>query len=575
MYPFLNSSTVDSHSKRRSTVSLKPSPIAHVPEETARIAKAAFPRGNRYLLLRDTFGDLFDTTDFQPLFSREGKPAEDPARLALITILQFAERLSDERAADAVRSRIDLKYLLALPLDDPGFDSSVLCEFRTRLIEGNAEQLLFERLLERFRAHKLLRERGRQRTDSTHILAAIHALNRLSCVGQTFRHALNVLATVAPEWFLAHAKPDWVERYGQRFEVESEVKLSKKAEREVLEHAIAADGLLLLTAIFSPAAPGWLRDVPAVQTLWRVWIQNFTWVEANATESRVLRFRSDEEVPSGKLFINSPFDLDARLSKKYAKYWVGYKLHLTEACDEDLPLLVTNVETTLATTQDFDTVSGIHASLNERGVLPNEHLVDMGYIGATQLVEAKREYGIDLVGPPRQDQHRQAWEGKGFATKDFRIDWEAQSVTCPAGRSSQSWTDAEDFRGRPMVKIKFSSRDCKRCVFKLDCTSAPRRTVTLHAREQFDALEAARAREGTDEFKALYAKRAGIEGSVSVAVRAFGVRRSRYRGFARTRLQHVATVSALNLVRVADHLAGRARATTRVARFERVMQQAA
>jgi transposase len=364
-------------------VSLKPSPIAHVPEETARIAKAAFPRGNRYILLRETFGDLFDTADVQHLFAKEGKPAEDPARLALITVLQFAEPLSEARMADAVRSRIDLKSLLALPLDDPGFDSSVPCEFRARLIEGHVEWLLFEKLLDRFHAHKLLRERGRQRTDSTHILAAIHAPDRLGCAGQTFRHALNVLATVAPAWFLVQANPEWVERYGQRFEVESEVQPSKKAEREALERAVASDGLSLLNAIFNPAAPTWLTDVPAVHTLWRVWIQNFTWAETDASEPRGLRFRADDEVPLGAKFINSPFDLEARLSKKYVRYWVGYKVHLTESCDEDLPLLITNVETTLVTTPDFDAVGGIHASLKKRALLPNEHLVDMGSVGAS------------------------------------------------------------------------------------------------------------------------------------------------------------------------------------------------
>jgi transposase len=280
-------------------------------------------------------------------------------------------------------------------------------------------------------------------------------------------------------------------------------------------------------------------------------------------------------VPPGAKFINSPFDLKARLSKKYVRYWVGYKVHLTESCDEDLPLLITNVETTLATTPDFDAVGGIHASLKERALLPNEHLVDMGYVGATQLVESRREYGVDLVGPPRQDQHRQAWENKGFATKDFKIDWDKRNVTCPAGRSSQSWTTAEDYRGRPMVKIKFSSRDCQRCPSKPDCTTASRRTVTLHAREQFEALEAARVREGTDEFRLLHARCAGMEGTVSVGVRSFGLRRSRYLGLEKTQLQHVVTVSALNLVRVADWLAGEPRAGTRLARFERVMQQVA
>lgn len=307
-----------------------------------------------------------------------------------------------------------------------------------------------------------------------------------------------------------------------------------------------------------------------MRVLWRVWIQNFTW-----NDDASLRFRTDEEVPPARAFIGSPFDDDARLSRKHSMYWVGYKAHLTETCDENLPLLVTNVETTPATTQDFEVVTEIHSGLSERQLLPNEHLVDMGFISATLLVEAEREYGIDLVGPARRDQHRQAWEGKGFAAEDFKVDWEAQSLTCPAGKRGSSWAEAKDNRGRPVVKIHFSNRDCTLCAFKSDCTSASRRAVTLQAREQHEALLKARAREETEEFKLLYAKRAGIEGTISVGVRAFDLRRSRYCGFEKTRLQHLAMASAMNLVRVADHLVGKPRAVTRLARFERVLQSAA
>ena len=189
-------------------MSLKDTNPSQVPEDTARVAKAVFKKGHRYLTLRDTFGDLFDSDDFRFLFHAEGRPAINPATLALVTLVQFAENLSDERTADAVRARIDLKYLLALPLDSPGFDASVLSEFRTRLVEGHEEHLLFERLLERFRAHQLLRARGQQRTDSTHVLAAVRALNRASLVGETFRHALNVLAVAAPEWLVQHGKSE-------------------------------------------------------------------------------------------------------------------------------------------------------------------------------------------------------------------------------------------------------------------------------------------------------------------------------------------------------------------------------
>jgi len=551
-------------------MSLKVRSISQIPEDTVRVAKAAFRKGNRYILLRDTFGDLFSGDDFKELFHAEGRPAVDPARLALVTILQFAENLSDERMADAVRSRIDFKYLLALPLDDSGFDASVLSEFRTRLAEGQAERLLFEKLLKHFQAHKLLRARGKQRTDSTHVLAAVHALNRITCVRQTFRHALNVLATVDPEWFLNCAKPEWVKRYAKRRDLDHEVVPAKRAEREALERAVAADGLFLLTSVLSPSAPAWLRELPAVTTLWRVWLQNFTWTEAGT-----LRFRTSAEIPPGRMFIGSPFDEDARYSQKRTTSWVGYKVHLTEMCDEDLPMVVTNVETSLATTQDFDLTRDVHTALGERQLLPAEHLVDMGYLSANLLVSEKRHHGVDLIGPARHDQRWQAWAGKGFAAENFDVAWETKTVTCPAGHTNLSWSDAKDRRGRPVVKIKFAIGDCRSCPYKADCTTAPRRTVTLQAQEHHEALIAWRAWAQTDEFKTLYAQRAGIEGTMSVGVRSFGMRRSRYFGFEKTHLQHVATASAINLMRVADWLAEKPRAVTRVAAFERVLQMAA
>lgn len=270
-----------------------------IPEETVQVAQAAFPKGNRYLRLRDTFGSLFENPTFAHLFSHTGQPAEDPARLALITILQFAERLSDEQAADAVRSRIDWKYLLALPLTHAGFDASVLSEFRTRLVERNAEHLLFDTLLTQFRAQGLLRARGRQRSDSTHVLAAVRALNRLACVGAMLRHALNCLAVVAPDWLLAHSHPDWLERYGSRME---DYRLPEsKDDRAAFATIIGADGLTLLQASSATDAPDWLGAIPAIQTLRQVWIQNDTWTEQNT-----LRWRTNEEIPPSAHSIGSP-----------------------------------------------------------------------------------------------------------------------------------------------------------------------------------------------------------------------------------------------------------------------------
>jgi transposase len=197
---------------------LRPMPIEPIPPETARIARAAFPKGNRYLRLADELDTLFTDEAFGALFPTHGQPACPPWRLALVTILQFAEGLSDRQATHAVRSRIDWKYVLRLELTDPGFDASVLSEFRGRLLAGSAEFLLFDTLLTRCRDRQLVRARGRQRTDSTHILAAVRALNRIEVVGETRRHALNRLAVVAPEWLRAVSPPDWQDRYTRRAE---------------------------------------------------------------------------------------------------------------------------------------------------------------------------------------------------------------------------------------------------------------------------------------------------------------------------------------------------------------------
>lgn len=189
-----------------------------IPEQTQRVARAAFPNGSTSMRIADELGRIFRDEQFAGLFPRCGRPAEAPARLALITLLQFSENLSDRRAADAVRGRIDWKYALGLELCDPGFDSTVLSEFRTRLLQGAAEQILFDTLLRICQAKKLLISQVRQRTDSTHVLGAIRAMNRLECTGETVRHALNVLAVVAPEWLRQQSQPEWSDRYGPRVE---------------------------------------------------------------------------------------------------------------------------------------------------------------------------------------------------------------------------------------------------------------------------------------------------------------------------------------------------------------------
>src|SRR5262249_55011315 len=158
-------------------------------------------------------------------------------------------------------------------------------------------------------------------------------------------------------------------------------------------------------------------------------------------------------------FINSPYDAEARYAKKYATSWVGYKVHLTETCDEGTPHLITNVETTPAPVADGDMTPHVHQALRGRALLPEKHLAYTAYVDAELLVDSRQEYGVDLIGPTRPDYRWQAKAAEGFAAGDFEVDWEAQQATCPEGRASSSWTPAIDRGHNEVVKIKFSRKD--------------------------------------------------------------------------------------------------------------------
>jgi transposase len=543
-------------------------PLVYViPDETARIAHAAFPKGNPDVRMRETLGPIFANPDFAALFPQRGQPAQDPARLALVTILQFAEDLSDRQAADAVRARLDWKYMLALELDDPGFDASVLSEFRTRLLAHHAEQFLFETLLATCREHGLLKAHGRQRTDSTHVLAAIRALNRLELVAETMRHTLNVLAAGAPDWLRSHCHPEWVKRYERRPD-QGRLPTSKEQQAAQAE-LIGGDGRTLLQAIYSGDAPVWVRQVPAVELMRRIWVQNYLQTQDT------LQWRSSEDLPPATLFISSPYDTDAHLAKKGSTCWVGYKAHFTETCEDDAPSLITHVETSTGPIADGDVTSTIHAALKEQELLPTTHIVDTGYVDAELLVTSPRDYGVELLGPTRANLRWQARAAAGFGLEDFRVEWEERQAICPEGHASIEWVERLDKRGNESIYIRFSPKDCGPCPCRAKCTQSqakyPRRSIAVRPREQHEALQAARAREHTAEYKAIYAKRAGCEGTISRAVRTCGLRRSRYIGDEKVHLEQVLIGTALNFLRVSEWLAETPKAKTRRSAFVKLM----
>jgi transposase len=542
-------------------MSLHPQEIPPVPEETRRVAQAVFPRGNVYTRLRDAFGPIYDDQLFAPLFPARGQPAESPWRLALTTVMPFAEGLSDRQAADAVRSRIDWKYALSLELTDPGFDHTVLSEFRTRLVAGQAELLRRDTFLTRARERGLLKARGRQRTDSTPVLAAIRVLNRLELVGETLRHALNSLAVVAPDWLRAQTPVEWVERYGRRLE---NYRLPQTAAaREALAAVIGADGHQLLQAVEAATDQPWWREVPAVQTWQQVWAAQYT------DPPGPLRWRTMEERLPAAVLIASPYDVEARYGTKRGIAWVGDKVHLTATGEEGQPHRSTGVMTTPATTPDCVMGSLSQDDLAMRDLLPSVHLLDGGYVEAELLVTAQNLHQIDVVGPPFGSYSHQRRAREGYDLGAFQIDGEAQQARCPQGHTSLRWTPGRDVSGDPVVRIRFHGPTCRACPVRPACTQAKEapRQLTVRPQAQHEAIQAARQRQEPAEFTAQYTQRAGIEGTQSQAVRRCGVRQCRYLGHAKTRWQHVLTATALNLVRVAAWLEDVPRAATRRSAF--------
>ena len=339
---------------------LQPTDTTAIPAMTHLVAHAAFPNGSVAIRLRDAFGPLFNDAAFAELYPTLGQPAASPARLALITILQFVEDLPDRQAADAVRARIDWKYALGLELSDPGFHYSVLSEFRQRLVTHEKAQLLLHTLLDHCTTHGLLEGKRMQRTDSIHVLAAVRSLTLVELVGETMRRALNALAQVAPTWLQLHLPPEWIKRYGRRFDSSHFPK--GEAQRTALAEQIGRDGVALLKAIWADGTPPAVRALPSVDVLRRIWIQQF-YIEAETVHWRPTQQWGP---PPARLLIASPEDREASSCVQRSTAWTGDKVPCTATGAPDHPRLITDVATTPATTHDVKMTAAIQDNLAAR-----------------------------------------------------------------------------------------------------------------------------------------------------------------------------------------------------------------
>ena len=478
----------------------------------------------------------------------------------LVTVLQFVERLTDRQAVAAVAGRIDWKYALSLQLDDPGFDDSVLAEFRARLVGNDLARLGFDRLLDRCRELGLVKAGGKQRTDSTHVIAAVRDLNTMELAGEAVRALLEALATVAPA-FLAQTVDleEFTKRYGLPVSAWRQPRTA--AERDALTVQYGRDGRMLLGAIYAQRGElSWLRELPQAAILCTVLRQTFL-VETDTRGRAVMRRRTEKDgVPPAQQRLASPYDTDARWAAKGEElFWLGYKLHLTETCDDPdqtgTPNLITNVHTTDATVPDNATTAAIHRDLAERDLAPARHYLDSGYPSVPNMLAARREHDITMVTPVLGDSSRQTKTSNGYSREDFTIDYDTRTATCPQGQKSATWNQrVQD--GIEKIYIAFPQRACWTCDAQPECTTSKvrRRGLTVYPRELHEIQQAARSAQGSKHWRADYQRRAGIEGTINQAANTVGLRRARYRGLGKVELEHYMAATAINLIRLDAYL---------------------
>jgi transposase len=534
---------------------LRPVEVPPIPVATADLARRVHPRGTDEMRVREALGPLFRDEDFATgalagMFPDLGQPGLSPALLLMVVVLQFRHNLSDREAAVAVADRISWKFALGLHLEDQGFHYSVLSEFRARLAVDRRADAVLELMLERLKQAGLVKGGGRARTDATHVLACVRRLNRIETCGESLRAALEAIAAVSEAFVVPLLKEGWDQRYGRK--VETSRLLQGNASAQGLAEQIGADGYSVLAAIDADRAAAWINLLPEVVVLRAVWDQQYEQVRGGR-----LRLKQVEDLAPSAERVHSPHDPEARYSEKGRPggepdtEWVGSKCHLTETCDPDTPNLITDVHTTAATDPDVTATTAIQDKLIARGLAPDQHLMDAGYPSAANLA-ASAARGITLIAPVIARNGRNARK-ETFTTTDFTVDWDAGAATCPAGHTSRSMRpDA-----RALVTFRFRVRDCRPCPLRARCTLSTdpdrARTITIHPRPIHQAKMAAHTSASSESWEKTYRQRAGVEGTISQAVRGPDLRHARYRGLAKTHVQNMLTAMAINITRLGTH----------------------
>jgi transposase len=469
-----------------------------------------------------------------------GRPGLEPVVLLGVMIFQFLERVPDRQAVELVKYHLGWKLALNLKLSEGGFHPTTLVYFRQRLIEHAKADLAMRAVLEALQKEGLVPKRSKQRLDSTHVLSAVRDLSALECVRETLRLALEELGRALAQ----SEQPDFWELFWERY---VENKLDYKSGQEVLKnkHRQAGEDCRHLLKWLEPMAPE-LRYGQKVELLREVFGQQYA---VQSAEVQAVK----EHAPG---VIRNPHDPDAQWSAKgqgkEKKNWVGYKVQVAESLPEEDPLnqkrFITSIVTQKAIASDDP---GLEETLSDQALSglerPTELYVDGAYVSAARLQEAKNQ-GWELIGPAQPSANRSGL-GSAFRIEAFNIDIAKHRARCPSGFLSTQCSRLEESK-RQKVSFRFEwSYHCRGCPLRSECVPAGQSHRTIVVGQYHDLLQQRRRDQQTEQFRDRMQQRNAIEGTISELARAHGLRRSRYRGFAKVELQNLFIGTACNIKR--------------------------
>lgn len=552
---------------------LKPQKLEPIPEETLKIGQEILEPENIMRKIGEQYYEIVKDEDFISMYPRIGQPALSPARLALVSILQAQEHLSDRMAVRMVATRIDWKYALHLPLSYKGFDASVLSEFRERLISNKAERLVFDKVLEKMKTEGMLKGRAVQRTDSLMILSAVKKLNRLELVMETMRLALEEIAIQDMGWFEKNIPKGWIETYAERAQSERIIKeRGVKAESETQKLLIETghNGFRLVQIIEQSNIA--LKQLPKVILLEKVWSQQYQ-IRPDSSlitepteppnnnsrknqvevEEKTIELSTSESREKAKIkeMIESPHDEEVRYTQKRGKEYRGYKLQLTEIASEEEVAIITDIEIVKASEYDGESLPNIHQRLKDREILPETHLVDTGYVSADAIVESQ-EREVELLGPIAANTTLTARENQGYSVENFSIDFENKKAICPNGQMQRCFSETVNGNGRKVFQILWSKEVCQNCPFKDKCIQGKKLGRTIKISRNYKVIQQRRIEQKSDDFHNRYRRRAGVEATFSHLVCCLFARQTPYQGKNKTQLHFLILAAGLNIKRAVN-----------------------